>query len=103
MVISLLVFPSRTNLKLLKISITPQIVKKVITNLNLSKASDPDCIPLVVLKNFEPELSLALLIHGGNQQLPSYLLKRKYPTMAKKMLSVTFLSNKIGFDLLKNR
>ena len=33
------------------------MVEKVITNLDLSKASDPDCIPEVVLKNCEPELS----------------------------------------------
>ena len=31
--------------------------KKVIMNLNLSKASGPDCIPMVVLKNCEPEIS----------------------------------------------
>ena len=31
--------------------------KKVITNLDLSKASDHDCILVVVLKNCEPELS----------------------------------------------
>ena len=31
--------------------------KKVITNLDSSKASGPDCIPVVVLKNCEPELS----------------------------------------------
>ena len=36
------------------------MVKKVITNLDLSKASDPDCIPVVVLKNCEPELSYIL-------------------------------------------
>ena len=47
--ISLPVFPSRANLKL-HISVTPKMVKKVITNLDLSKASDPDCIPVVVLK-----------------------------------------------------
>ena len=29
-------------------------------NLDLSKASGPDCIPVVVLKNFEPELSYIL-------------------------------------------
>ena len=34
--------------------------KKVITNLDLSKASGPDCIPVVVLKNCEPELSYIL-------------------------------------------
>ena len=36
---------------------TPKVVKKVITNLDLSKASGPDCIPVVVLKNHEPKLS----------------------------------------------
>ena len=36
------------------------MVKKVITNLDLSKASGPDCIPMVVLKNCEPELSYIL-------------------------------------------
>ena len=58
--ISLPVFPSRTNLKLHNISITPKMVKKVITNLDSSKASGPDCIPVVVLKNCEPELSYVL-------------------------------------------
>ena len=33
------------------------MVKKVITNLDSSKASGPDCIPVVVLKNCEPEPS----------------------------------------------
>ena len=54
--ISLPVFPSRTNLKLHNISITPKMVKKVITNLDSSKASGSDCIPVVVLKKCEPEL-----------------------------------------------
>ena len=54
--ISLPVFPSRTNLKL-HISVTPKMVRKVIMNLDLSKASGPDCIPVVILKNCEPELS----------------------------------------------
>ena len=55
--ISLPVFPSRTNLKLQNISVTPTMVKKVITNLDSSKTSSPDCIPVVILKNCEPELS----------------------------------------------
>ena len=42
--ISVSAFPSRTNLKLHNISITPKIVKKVITNADSSKASGPDCI-----------------------------------------------------------
>ena len=49
--ISLPVFPSRTNLKLHIISVTPKMVKKIIMNLDLSKASGPDCIPVVYLKN----------------------------------------------------
>ena len=58
--LSLPIFPSRTNLKLHNISVTPKMVKKVIKNLDLSKASGPDCIPVVVLKNCEPELSYIL-------------------------------------------
>ena len=58
--ISLPVFPSRTNLKLHNSSITPKMVNKVITNLDSSKASGPDCILVVVLKNCEPELSYIL-------------------------------------------
>ena len=59
--ISLPVFPSKTNLKL-HISVTPMLVKKVKTNLDLSKASGPDCIPVVVLKNCESELSCLLAV-----------------------------------------
>ena len=58
--ISLSVFPARTNLKLHNISVSPKMVKKVIMNLDLSKASGPDCIPVMVLKNCEPELSYIL-------------------------------------------
>ena len=52
--------PSRTNLKLHNISITPKMVRKVVMNLDLSKASGPDCIPVVVLKTCKPELSYIL-------------------------------------------
>ena len=58
--VSLPVFPSRTNLKLYNISVTPKMVRKVVMNLDLSKASGPDCFPVVVLKNCEPELSYIL-------------------------------------------
>ena len=57
--ISLPVFPFRTNLNLHNISVTPKMVRKVM-NLDLSKASGSDCIPVVVLKNCEPELSYIL-------------------------------------------
>ena len=58
--VSLPVFPSRTHLKLHNISITPKMIKKLIMNLDLSKASGPDCIPVMVLKNCELELSYIL-------------------------------------------
>ena len=48
--VSLPVFPSRTNLKL-HIFITQKMVKKVITNLDSSKTSGLDCILVVILKN----------------------------------------------------
>ena len=49
-------FSKNSNLEFL----IPKMVKKVITNLDSSKASGPDCIPVVVLKNCEPELSYIL-------------------------------------------
>ena len=58
--ISLSVFPSRTNLKLHNISVTPKMVRKVVTNFDLSKASGPDIIPGVVLKNCELDFSYIL-------------------------------------------
>ena len=57
--ISLPVFPSTTNLKF-HISVTLKIVTKVITKPDLSKAYGPDFIPVVVLKNCEPERSYIL-------------------------------------------
>ena len=58
--ISVPVFPSRTNLKLHNSSVTPKIAKKVIMNLDLSKGSGPDCIPVVALKTCGLELSYIL-------------------------------------------
>ena len=40
--ISLPIFSSRTNLKLHNISVTPEMIKKVKTNLDSGKASGPD-------------------------------------------------------------
>ena len=58
--ISLPVFPSRTNLKLHNIFTTPKMVTKAIMHLDSSKASSPDCIPVVVLKNSGLDLSYIL-------------------------------------------
>ena len=52
--ISLPVFPSRINLKLHIISVIPKLV---IANLDVSKETGLTCIPKVVLKNCQPELS----------------------------------------------
>ena len=53
------------------------MAKKIITNYDLPKASGPDCIPVVVLKNYEPELSyiLAELFHVSQGVLFSRLLE----------------------------
>ena len=58
--ISLPIFPSRTDLKLHNISVTPKMVKRVLTNLDSSKTSGLDCIPRMVLKTCEPEHSYIL-------------------------------------------
>ena len=57
------------------------MVTKVITNLDSSKASGPDCIPVVVLKNCEPELSyvLAELFNVSERVLLSILLEGLIP------------------------
>ena len=73
--ISLPVFPFRTNLKLHYISITRKMVKKVITNLDSSKASGPNCIPMVVLRNCEPEL-LYILAELFNMCFVFYIFGR---------------------------
>ena len=58
--IFLTVFPSRTNLKLPNISVIPKVVKKVVTNLDSSRVSGLDCMPVLALKNEEAELSYIL-------------------------------------------
>ena len=58
--LTLTVFPSRTNLKLHKICVATKMVKKVITNLDFSKASGPGCISVVGLRNCDSDLSYML-------------------------------------------
>ena len=45
------------------------MVKKVMRNLHSSKVSGPDCIPVVVIKNCEPELSYNILAEIFNKYL----------------------------------
>ena len=88
--ISLPLFPSRTNLKRHNFSGTPKMVRKVIINLDLSKVSGPDCIPVVVLKNCEPELSYILA--GESSTAKNY-----------RPLDLLSLVSKIFEKLLNNR
>ena len=53
-VISLPAFAPRNDLALHNIHVIPKLVKKVINNLDGSKPSGPDCVPVVVLKKCEP-------------------------------------------------
>ena len=88
--ISLPVSPSKTNLKLRNISVTPSMVKKVIANLDSSKTSGPDCIPVVVLKNCESELSYILA------ELFNMCLKESYFPECWKVSSVVPLFKSVG-------
>ena len=88
--ISLPFFSSRTNLKLPNISVTPKMVKKVITNVDLSQTSCPDCILVVVLKNCEPELSYILA------ELFNNCLKESYFPDCWKISLVVFAFKNVG-------
>ena len=90
LLITLHVFTSRTNLKLHNISVTPKMVKKVITNLDSSKASGPDCIPVAVIKNCEPELSYILA------ELFSICLKESCCPYCWKVSSVVPVFKNVG-------
>ena len=48
------------NLKEHNISAISKLVEKVMTNLDMSKVPGPDCIPMVVLKGCESEISQTL-------------------------------------------
>ena len=57
---SIYYFTSRTYLKTYNIHVTPMMVIEVISNLNLSEGSSPDCISMVILIKCKPELSYIL-------------------------------------------
>ena len=59
-------------------------------NLDLSKASGPDCIPVVVLKNCEPELSYILA------ELFNRCLKESYFPDCWKVSPVVLVFKNVG-------
>ena len=77
-------------MKLHKISVTPKVVKKVITNLDSSNSSGPDCILVVILKNCEPELSYILA------ELFKICLKEPCFSDCWKVLSVVLVFKNAG-------
>ena len=66
------------------------MVKKVITNLDSSKASGPNCIPVVVIKSCEPELSYILA------ELYNMCLKESCFPDCWKVSSVVPVFNNVG-------
>ena len=88
--ISLPVFLCRTNLKLHNISVTSKMVTKVIMKLDFSKTSGPDYVPVLVLKNCEPELS-----HVLAELFNSFLNKSSFPDCWK---AGTTLGNYFGLQ-----
>ena len=66
------------------------MVKKILMNLDLSKASGPDCVPVVVLKNCEPERSYILA------ELFNKCLKESCFPDCWKVLSVVFVFKNVG-------
>ena len=66
------------------------MVKKIIINLDLSKASGSDCMPVVVLKNGKPELSYILA------ELISKCLKGSFFPGCLKVSSVGRVFKNVG-------
>ena len=88
--IPILAFPSGTTLELHNIYVTPTTVKKVIMYLDSSKASGSDYIPVVVLKNSEPELSY-LLAKLFNMCLKEYCFSDSW-----RVSSIVLVFNNVG-------
>ena len=64
------------------------MVKNVITNLDLTKASGPDSIPVVVLKNCVPQISYALA-----ELFNMYLKEFRFPDCSKVSSVVSIFKN----------
>ena len=71
--------------------------KKVITNLDLSKASGRDCVPVVNLRNCEPELSYVLV-----ELFNEYLKESCFPDCRNVSLVVRVFKNVGESSTVKN-
>ena len=86
--IALSVFSSGTNLKLHNIYVIPRMFKKVITNIDSSKVSGPNCIPVRVQKKCYTELSYILADFFN-----MYLRKSCFPDCWKLSTEVPVFNN----------
>ena len=100
----------RYNLKLRNISATPNMIKKVIINLDSSILSGPDCISVVALKNCESELSY-ILVELFNMCLKEScfpdcwkisLLRKRLPLKHYHLVSFLSVVSKIFEKLVNN-
>ena len=73
------------------------MVKKVITNLDLPKASGPDCIPVMVLRNCDPE-PFYILAEVFNKCLK----ESSFPDCGKVSLVVPVFRNVVERSTTKN-
>ena len=92
--------PEKTTLKkptLIRVnsSVTPKLIQKVTADLDFLKTSDTDCIPAVVLKNFESELS-----HILAELFNMYLNESCFSDFLKVPSVVHLFQNIGGRDLL---
>ena len=81
---------SRFNVKLHKFTITPKLVKKVKTSLHSAKASGPECIAAMALKNFVPEHLYILA------ELFNMCLRENCCLDCQKVLSLVAVFNSFG-------
>ena len=84
------IFSFKTNLKWHSISLTSNLIRKVITNSYSSKVSSSNYIPVVVLKNCKTELSYVL------DEIFNMCLKKSYFPNCLKILSTVSIFNNVG-------
>ena len=92
-------FFSRTNLTLCNTSVSSKFIEKVITNLDLSKTFDLDCIPVVILKNCEPAIFYILANSSIYQSFPYKNHCKCYEKLASRSWPVLFTLTYFFLDI----